>query len=120
VPSPSQSPSLHPKEEGEQDTSNENDQKQTLHLSVLKFMLSLSEAKPSMVKQVLGWVEIMIQACLEAMGEFDKEEGSGVLVGGQYAFSIWKSLPSHLFLDHSPQMPVHWTQSLCLCYTNSL
>jgi hypothetical protein len=61
----------------ERDTSEEDDQKQTLRLSALEFMLSLSEAKPSMVKKVPGWVVIMVRACLEAMGEFEEDEGSG-------------------------------------------
>jgi importin-5 len=61
----------------ERDTSEEDDQKQTLRLSALEFMLSLSEAKPSMVKKVPGWVEIMVRVCLEAMGEFEEDEGSG-------------------------------------------
>lgn len=40
-------------------------------------MLSLSKAKASMLKKVPGWVEIMVHACLEAMGEFKEDEGSG-------------------------------------------
>jgi importin-5 len=40
-------------------------------------MLSLSEAKASMVKKLPGWIEIMVRACLEAMGEFEEDEGSG-------------------------------------------
>jgi len=38
-------------------------------------MLSLSEAKPGMVKKQAGWVEIIVRACLEAMGEFESGEG---------------------------------------------
>ena len=30
-----------------------------------------------MVKKVPGWVEVMVRACLEAMGEFEEDEGSG-------------------------------------------
>jgi phage head maturation protease len=41
-------------------------------------MLSLSEAKPSMAKKVHGWVEVMVRACLEAMGEFEEHEGGGL------------------------------------------
>jgi len=40
-------------------------------------MLSLSEVKASMVKRVPGWIEIMVRACLEAMGKFGEDEGSG-------------------------------------------
>lgn len=38
-------------------------------------MISLSEAKPTMVRKVPGWVEVVVRACLEAMGEFDDGEG---------------------------------------------
>ena len=37
-------------------------------------MVSLSEAKPSMAKKVTNWVEIIVRACLEGMGEFDEDE----------------------------------------------
>jgi hypothetical protein len=76
-PSESPAPSASPHLRDDQDISEEEDQKQTLRLSALEFMLSLSEAKPSMVKKVPGWVEIMIRACLEAMGEFEEDEGTG-------------------------------------------
>lgn len=69
--------SASPQPQGDQDTGEDDDQKQTLRLSTLEFMLSLSEAKPSMVKKVPGWVEIMVRACLEAMGEFEEDEGTG-------------------------------------------
>jgi hypothetical protein len=59
------------------DISEEDDQKQTLRLSALEFMLSLSEAKASMIKKVPGWIVIIVRACLEAMGEFEEDEGSG-------------------------------------------
>lgn len=45
-----------------------------LRLTALEFMLSLSEAKPSMVKRVDGWVGVVVRACLEGMGEFDEDE----------------------------------------------
>lgn len=76
-PSTSPATSTSPHLQDERDTGEEEDQKQTLRLSALEFMLSLSEAKPTMVKKVPGWVEIMVRACLEAMGEFDEDEGSG-------------------------------------------
>jgi importin-5 len=72
-PAPTASAHLH----GDQDASEEDDQKQTLRLSALEFMLSLSEARASMVRKVPGWVEIMVRACLEAMGEFEEDEGAG-------------------------------------------
>ncbi|KAF9457022.1 armadillo-type protein [Collybia nuda] len=58
-----------------EDVSDEEDQRQTLRLSALEFMITLSEAKPGMVRKVPGWVEVVVRACLEAMGEFDDGEG---------------------------------------------
>ncbi|KAJ7247863.1 armadillo-type protein [Mycena haematopus] len=52
------------------------DERQTLRLAALEFMVSLSEARAGMVKRIDGWVGIMVRACLEGMGEF--EEGDGL------------------------------------------
>ncbi|KAJ6487827.1 armadillo-type protein [Mycena sanguinolenta] len=52
------------------------DERQTLRLAALEFMVSLSEARAAMVKRIDGWVGIMVRACLEGMGEF--EEGDGL------------------------------------------
>jgi hypothetical protein len=91
-------------------------------------MLSLSEAKPSMVKKVPGWVEIMVRACLEAMGEFDEEEGSGSGleawladdVSTQCGFLIHAVLISRslLFCSLRP-IPIHRIRSPLLRYMNS-
>ena len=52
----------------------ERDERSTLRLSALEFMISLSEAKPNMVRKVSGWTDIIVRACLEGMGEFDEDE----------------------------------------------
>jgi len=39
-------------------------------------MISLSEACPNIVRKVPGWMEIIVRAYLEGMGEFDEEETS--------------------------------------------
>jgi hypothetical protein len=60
-------------------------------------MLSLSEAKPSIVRNVPGWVEIMVRACLEAMDEDEEDKGAGSSldawltkdVSGRHYGSIW-------------------------------
>lgn len=57
----------------EEDPELESD-RQGLRLSALEFMISLSEAKPPMVKKVDGWVAALVRACLEGMGEFDEME----------------------------------------------
>ncbi|KAJ7016005.1 armadillo-type protein [Mycena alexandri] len=51
------------------------DERQTLRLAALEFMVSLSEARASMVKRIDGWVGVMVRACLEGMGEFDEGDG---------------------------------------------
>ena len=59
-------------EENEKD--DERDERSTLRLSALEFMISLSEAGPNMVRKVPGWTDIIVRACLEGMGEFDEDE----------------------------------------------
>jgi hypothetical protein len=51
----------------------EEDEKSTLRLSALEFMVSLSEAKASMVKKVHGWTDVIVRASLEGMGELDDD-----------------------------------------------
>ena len=36
-------------------------------------MITLSEAKPSMVKRAEGWTPAIVRACLEGMGELPEE-----------------------------------------------
>ncbi|KNZ79775.1 Importin subunit beta-3 [Termitomyces sp. J132] len=60
------------------DDTEEHDLRQTLRLSALEFMLTLSEARPGMVRRVQGWVDVVVKACLEGMGELDEDgEGAG-------------------------------------------
>ena len=51
-----------------------NEQRSTLRLSALEFMVSLTEARPNMVRKVTGWTEIIVRACLEGMGEFEEDD----------------------------------------------
>ncbi|KAG6865210.1 hypothetical protein C0991_004411 [Blastosporella zonata] len=64
----------------ELDESEEDDLRQTLRLSALEFMLTLSEANSGMMRRVPGWVEVVVRACLEAMGEIDEEAEGGLAV----------------------------------------
>ena len=81
-PSPSSSPSSagpsnsHSNQNSIEDDEkdNERDERSTLRLSALEFMISLSEARPNMVRKVPGWTDIIVRACLEGMGEFDEDE----------------------------------------------
>ncbi|PPQ86212.1 hypothetical protein CVT25_006892 [Psilocybe cyanescens] len=54
-----------------------SDERSTLRLSALEFMISLSEARPNMVRKVAGWTEVIVRACLEGMGELELDEGEG-------------------------------------------
>jgi hypothetical protein len=42
--------------------------------AALEFMISLSEAKPTMVRRVDGWVSAMVRGCLGGMGELRDDE----------------------------------------------
>ena len=72
------------------DLSEEHDERSTLRLSALEFMISLTEARPNMVRKVSGWTEIIVRACLEGMGDIDEEESLDVWlkedVGASYLF----------------------------------
>ena len=56
----------------------DKDERSTLRLSALEFMVKLSEARPNMVHKVTGWTEVIVRACLEGMGELDEDETSGL------------------------------------------
>ncbi|KIK93959.1 hypothetical protein PAXRUDRAFT_33792 [Paxillus rubicundulus Ve08.2h10] len=55
----------------------EDDEKEQVRRAALEFMVSLSEAKPSIIKRVDGWTLAVVRACLEGMGELP-EDGLGV------------------------------------------
>jgi importin-5 len=59
-------------EDNEKD--DERDERSTLRLSALEFMIGLSEAGPNMVRKVPEWTDLVVRACLEGMGEFDEDE----------------------------------------------
>ncbi|TFK34400.1 ARM repeat-containing protein [Crucibulum laeve] len=74
------SPNSNSQEEGEnEDEADDADERATLRLAALEFMISLSEAKPGMVRKVPGWVEAVVRACLEGMGEVDEDDLEGWL-----------------------------------------
>lgn len=60
-----------------------------LRLAALEFMLSLSEARPSMVRRVDGWVGVLVRACLEGMGELDEGDGEPGL--GEEELNEWRA-----------------------------
>ncbi|KAH9833385.1 ARM repeat-containing protein [Rhodofomes roseus] len=42
--------------------------------AALEFMISLSEARPGMVRRVDGWTAVVVRGCLEGMGEIPEDE----------------------------------------------
>ena len=99
-PGPSNShPNQSSTEDNEKD--DERDERSTLRLSALEFMISLSEAGPNMVRKVPGWTDVIVRACLEGMGEFDEDETeiSGLEVWLREDVSILFGFSLHLRLD---------------------
>ena len=52
----------------------EDEEADEVRKGALEFMVTLSEAKPSMVRHVDGWVAAVIRGCLEGMGEIPEED----------------------------------------------
>lgn len=42
--------------------------------TALEFMVTLSEARPSMVKRTDGWAAALVRGCLEGMGQIPEGE----------------------------------------------
>ncbi|KAK0475517.1 armadillo-type protein [Armillaria novae-zelandiae] len=58
------------------DTEEDDEDIKTLRLAALEMMVSLTEAKPSMVRNVEGWVGLLVRACLEGTLDWLKEDPS--------------------------------------------
>ena len=56
--------------------------------AALEFMISLSEAKPAMVRRVDGWVSAIVRGCLGGMGELRDDELSTWLDADVRGYSI--------------------------------
>ncbi|KAI0314845.1 armadillo-type protein [Amylostereum chailletii] len=52
----------------------EDEEASEVRKSVLEFMVSLSEARPTMVRNVDGWVSAVVRGCLAGMGELRDDE----------------------------------------------
>lgn len=52
----------------------QDEEKDEVRKAALEFMISLSEAKPGMVKRVDGWVPAIVRGCLEGMGELREDD----------------------------------------------
>jgi Importin repeat len=53
-----------------------DDEKMEVRIAALEFMVSLSEAKPSMVRRHDGWVPAVVRGCMEGMGSFPDDQTS--------------------------------------------
>ena len=51
----------------------DDEEAEEVRKAALEFMISLSEARPMMVKRVDGWTQILVRACLEGMGEIEDD-----------------------------------------------
>jgi len=49
-----------------------------MRLAAVEFMVSLSEARPAMVRNNVTWVNIVVTACLDGMSEFDDDQDINV------------------------------------------
>jgi hypothetical protein len=54
--------------------SKEDEEREDARKAALEFVISLSEARPGMVRKVEGWCGAIVRGCLEGMGELDEEE----------------------------------------------
>ncbi|KAI0061801.1 ARM repeat-containing protein [Artomyces pyxidatus] len=64
-----------PSESVSDDHENEQDEEaEEVRKAALEFMISLSEARPNMVKRVDGWVGAVVRGCLGGMGELRDDE----------------------------------------------
>lgn len=71
--------------------------------TALEFMVSLSEAKPAMVKRVEGWIPAIVKGCLEGMGEL-QEDSTQVWLESDVNPSVLHNLAQKLTVFFSPEM----------------
>lgn len=55
-------------------TSDEDEETTEVRKAALEFMVSLTEARPSMVRRVDGWTGAVARGCLEGMGEIPEDD----------------------------------------------
>lgn len=66
-----------------------------MRLTALEFMISLSEARPNMVRKVENWVGVMVRACLEGMSELDEDEDINVWLKDDVSSLFFSSRFAH-------------------------
>lgn len=55
-------------------TTDEDEETIEVRKAALEFMVSLSEARPNMVRKVDGWTAAVVRGCLEGMGEIEEDD----------------------------------------------
>ena len=65
---------LLPGDDTEEDSVAMDEEKEDVRKAALEFMISLSEAKPGMVRKVDGWAAAIVRGCLEGMGELGDDD----------------------------------------------
>ena len=55
------------------DADAEDDEKEQVRQAAIELMVSLSEARPGLVKRVEGWTPAVVRACLEGMAELPED-----------------------------------------------
>lgn len=57
----------------EDEDNDDDEEREDVRKAALELMVSLSEARPTMVRRVEGWVGALVRACLEGMGELSDD-----------------------------------------------
>lgn len=78
----------------------EEEEREDARKAALEFVISLSEARPAMVRKVEGWSGAIVRGCLEGMGELDDEETESWLEADVSTCSGSLSSPLTTTLSH--------------------
>ena len=73
-PSPGRAFSFPPDGGATSAAEDEDEEGEECRRSALEFMVSLSEARPSMVRSVDGWVTALVRGCLDGMSQLRDDE----------------------------------------------
>lgn len=94
----------------EKDEDEGNEEEQEVRKAALEFMISLSEAKPNMVRRVEGWTAAIVRGCLEGMSEFSEDETEIWLEADVSNHAT--SCPGYVLTYYSPPMTLPTTVTL--------
>jgi hypothetical protein len=72
----------------------EDEEKELVRKAALEFMVSLTEAKPTLAKRSEGWTAAMVRASLEGMGELPEDTlDSWLEADVRYLLCVSHSIP---------------------------